>query len=580
LARWLSEGGAEDGAAAEDTGASSEFAAPVALEEDTDVLPARTPAPTGATVQLAGEVDLPAMIASTSEHEERVHATTEETLSDEPMQPLSQPDAGRSLASPDTLSLDACQVPQKSAQSAHETLGTVHPPVPEPTRESSNEFAKPPDTLKGVRVDNLFPTSDLQADEARPRMEGNDTGTVQGSADARPTKPLGLAERLLSEDSEVRASAMHEAISEEDGRVAGRQSSERNTREYGNPIPDTAGLVQEVVSAIRETAHPSLQPIQPERPTKEVDWGAWPTRTALSPQATDDTAVVVDQLPDHDRQGPALAENASTAEAGSALPAPLSVEHPVIEAPTPADQEVPPQPPLAESHAEPLAASAAPAGAASSSSAHAHATGVLASKGGEVLPDRVSAYTSVDPSLTLSRPRPAIAAASSRAARRVGQVQVLWLLAIGASAVVAVGSLALRGKASPPVEPALAAAQPSIETASPPRPASAPIEAMAAAVARSSPGLAPTEKPEKGALRPGIGLALPALADVRRKCLEIDADGKGKAKAVAAACRPALAGDPKDVDVMVILARAQIDRGRLNEARALAKQALATNPQR
>ncbi len=31
---------------------------------------------------------------------------------------------------------------------------------------------------------------------------------------------------------------------------------------------------------------------------------------------------------------------------------------------------------------------------------------------------------------------------------------------------------------------------------------------------------------------------------------------------------------------MVILVRAQIDRGRLNEARSLAKQALATDPQR
>jgi Flp pilus assembly protein TadD len=67
---------------------------------------------------------------------------------------------------------------------------------------------------------------------------------------------------------------------------------------------------------------------------------------------------------------------------------------------------------------------------------------------------------------------------------------------------------------------------------------------------------------------------------VRRKCLETDATRTGKAKAVFAACKPALEADPKDVEVMVILARADIDRGRLVEARALAKKALATDPQR
>jgi Flp pilus assembly protein TadD len=67
---------------------------------------------------------------------------------------------------------------------------------------------------------------------------------------------------------------------------------------------------------------------------------------------------------------------------------------------------------------------------------------------------------------------------------------------------------------------------------------------------------------------------------LRRKCLETDDDGKGKAKAVWAACRPALDADPKDVAVMVILARANIDRGHFLEARSLAKKALATDPQR
>jgi Flp pilus assembly protein TadD len=75
-------------------------------------------------------------------------------------------------------------------------------------------------------------------------------------------------------------------------------------------------------------------------------------------------------------------------------------------------------------------------------------------------------------------------------------------------------------------------------------------------------------------------LGVPADADLRRKCVAVDDDGKGKAKAVAAACRPALDAEPNDVDLMGILARAEIDRGHLMEAKSLAKKMLAVDPQR
>ena len=38
--------------------------------------------------------------------------------------------------------------------------------------------------------------------------------------------------------------------------------------------------------------------------------------------------------------------------------------------------------------------------------------------------------------------------------------------------------------------------------------------------------------------------------------------------------------EPDDVEIMVILARTEIDRGRLGEARSLARKVLATDPQR
>jgi Flp pilus assembly protein TadD len=70
------------------------------------------------------------------------------------------------------------------------------------------------------------------------------------------------------------------------------------------------------------------------------------------------------------------------------------------------------------------------------------------------------------------------------------------------------------------------------------------------------------------------------VSDAHQKCLDVDAGGKGKAKSVVTACRPALEANPKDAQIMVILARAEIERGRLVEARSLARKALAADSQR
>jgi len=72
----------------------------------------------------------------------------------------------------------------------------------------------------------------------------------------------------------------------------------------------------------------------------------------------------------------------------------------------------------------------------------------------------------------------------------------------------------------------------------------------------------------------------PATSELHRKCLDADAGGKGKAKAVATACRPAVEADPTDVDAMVVLTRAELDRGRLVEAKSLAKKILTLTPER
>jgi Tfp pilus assembly protein PilF len=47
---------------------------------------------------------------------------------------------------------------------------------------------------------------------------------------------------------------------------------------------------------------------------------------------------------------------------------------------------------------------------------------------------------------------------------------------------------------------------------------------------------------------------------------------------IVAACRPAIEAQPEAADIMVILARAELDRGRAGEAWTWAKKALSVNP--
>jgi Flp pilus assembly protein TadD len=89
--------------------------------------------------------------------------------------------------------------------------------------------------------------------------------------------------------------------------------------------------------------------------------------------------------------------------------------------------------------------------------------------------------------------------------------------------------------------------------------------------------------PAPAAAAPAPAAVAPAAVETtgaRQKCIDTNADGKGRARAVVAACRPLLEVDPTDAEIMVILARAEVDRGRFGEARSLARKALAADPQR
>jgi tetratricopeptide (TPR) repeat protein len=62
------------------------------------------------------------------------------------------------------------------------------------------------------------------------------------------------------------------------------------------------------------------------------------------------------------------------------------------------------------------------------------------------------------------------------------------------------------------------------------------------------------------------------------RCRRVDAGGKGKPALVLAACEPASEAEPTAADILVILARAELDRGNALEARSWAKKAVAVSP--
>ena len=134
-----------------------------------------------------------------------------------------------------------------------------------------------------------------------------------------------------------------------------------------------------------------------------------------------------------------------------------------------------------------------------------------------------------------------------------------------------------QGPGSPPTAAPVAAAKPIAATAD--------AQAAPASAAGPEPGSQPrvasggTPNPaaDGGQSRPATPGALGTPGPGER-CRKADAGGKGRPTAVLAACRPAIEAEPEAADIMVILARAELERGRAVEARSWAKKALAAKP--
>ena len=543
LANWLSEGAAEELAASGELRASSEIALPADLTGDDEIRPTPVPAPS----------------------------------------------TGSDL-------------------SAEETLGAALPSRVEATLVEDPDLGKAADTLRGIPVENLFgepearPVAEAHAEVAVP----DNKTPAEGGEEPRPTKPMGLAERLLSGDSVLRTAAMHEALSEGDGSVQEPLALDRHTQRYGDPAAEAAAaLVQEVVSSTHGSKSQAIPPAEPERPSKEVDWGAWP---AVAPPESHPEAMAAPAPAKPTADAPAAVKPEDSKTSGAELDTADLEEVESGDVQSMADKPAEPPADSAQVDPQPVEEAATRLGPedvlpmdGEPPAESERGLSPTAASGSAESNDAQSAGS-------LSRESAEI----TRLVRKPRQVRQLMLMAIAAFALGTVGALALMNRTSQPGEPLPAApppaASPTVATsalspppaapAAPPPTTPPPAAAAGVQVAPSTgaavapnpspvapPPAAATATTPSGTLKTGNGepaaaTPSPAAGELRQNCIDVDAGGKGKARAVLAACRRALEADAKDAEVMVILSRAEIDRGRLGEARSLARKALVADPAR
>lgn len=601
LARWLSEGDSEDGVAAEDSSSSSEFAAPLEFAQDEDIVPARTPVPTTEDTpagdkegQDTGDREIPPK-------DEKVHdlfpAATQVRPPEVPTAPL------------------------ENVLSGEETLKAALPPQPDVLTEGSNELARPKDTLSGVPVENLFGEQDEDAklESAREPVKDAVTRTVTAewsvAPEQRTTKPLGVAERLLSDDSALRASAMHEAIAEQEARVEESAQTDRTTREYGNPVT-AAGLVHEIVSSAHESRPESPAVSHPERPSQEVDWGAWATPQARessnqdpsdekgdkaeappTPKPPADSSLAANDVRDSQvNQSTGLRLVSSALEGGDGISPSGTAEPAPPILPEPHGSEVQT---IARATLQDLSADTA---TAKGKEERKEAEKETQKKTDESLAKEAKRFTGSAENAPPARANAEIVPAPSAGkaggnrtgtAKRSTSSRQVWLVALGVVSLGITGLLTFgdwgipgsdvpRNDSVPSPTLSKSTAPPMLQPVVLPAPHETTTKTdvlKAAVVDKTETRTGRVEMQAKDVGHRGDA-ARHAAAELRGKCLEVDADGKGKAKAVAAACRSAQIANPDAADLMVILARAELDRGHLAEARNLAKKAIATDPQR
>lgn len=552
LARWLAEGSMEDGAVVDEASASQQLVAEAERAGSREISAGARPATTDD--------------ARTSS--ERQGSKTLKTFSlDARMLSLDTPPPGReapaAAAEPeklafrrkptgDTLRLPAALLDQDSAASP-----PARPPPLPPTGERAAEAASPIEVSAVVEHSWREP-----AELGLPRTPPG--GVIAPSAAG--TQPAADAAGPMGKPDTLRGFPIPDGLAEADQPGLARKSPAsddarpaRTTIEFGP---------REVAPSASARAGFAVEPAA--EPAREMDWG-WGQGSESTPAA--ESEPLPDAIPGAEA-GAELAEPPPYAAEFGQGRAHISGEEPQIQQ---ADQA-------------PALAEGTPTSNSSTAGQPSKARPTIGKLDGDLLPHErrwplfaVAVVLLVAGGLFALR----IGPTGSRffpSSRTESSVATAPKASVSSAIEARQGAV---NRGSPQPGDQVPGSKPSATPVAEEKQVAAPADAGAKLAARHEPGgppkVASSETPSRAADAGQIGApapapATPGTAELRERCRKADAGGNGKPTAVLAACRPAVEAEPEAADLMVIVARAELDRGRAVEARSWAKRATEVNP--
>jgi CheY-like chemotaxis protein len=557
LARWLAEGNAEDAASADEASAGQQSVTEAEAGRSRDIE--------------AGERRPTADYARASDERPAADMVTLEGFPNSPAmvrgrQSRPAPDATKTLK---TFSLDIT-MPSLDATPPPERLQAGSPTPGQGVSSSrvTAEFPKQqPSNARPVGGLALPATSDRVTEAASPLeasavVEGSWRETAEfalglprtggvGATPAAPAKAAADGAGVASKPDTLRGIPIPEEIAEADqagparhAPISDHDRAGRTTMEFAPRFGDDAPAAS--VAPTASAAQPAGEA------ARETDWGGWAQGTESKPAA--------------ESEPPQAA--ASAAESGAEA----------AQAPAGASEE---RPPLASEfgHADARTPDEAPqTQQADQRSATAERTLVINED------QRSKARATLDKLDSDVLPHE----------RRWPLFVVILALLVGAGLLaIRIGPTGSRSNQSPrsgslPDTAPLANASPAIEAGQGITnqgvaqsvdhvPGAQPTSA-AELKPGSQPVVASGEKVNQGADGGQDRQPTPGTAGLGEHCRKVDAGGRGRPTAILAACRPAIEAEPGAADIMVILARVELDRERAAEARTWAKKALGVNP--
>jgi hypothetical protein len=555
LARWLAEGSMEDGAVVDEASAPQQLVAEAERAGLRETSAGARPAATD-DARTSGE---------------RQGSKTLKTFSLDPRilsldTPPPGPGAPAAAADPekpafrrkptgDTLRLPAALLDQDSAASP-----PARPPPLPPTGERAAEAASP------IEVSAVVEHAWREPAELAVGLPRTPPGGVSSPSPAGTLSAADAAGPMDKPDT-LKGFPIPDGLAEADQPGLARKSPAsddarpaRTTIEFGP---------REVAPSASVRAGFAVEPAA--EPAREMDWGAWGQGSESTPAAESEP------LPD--------AVPGAVAGAEPAAPPPYSAEFGQGRAPISGEE-----PQIQQADHAPAMAEATLTSNSSTAGQPSKAMPTIGKLDGDLLPHErrwplfaVAVVLLVAGGLFTLR----IGPTGSRffpSSRTESSVATAPKASVSSAIEADQGAV---NRESPQPGDQMPGSSPTAEPVAAEKQVAAPADAGAKLAARQAPGgppkvasgETPSRAPDAGQVgAPALAPATPGTAELRERCRKADAGGNGKPTAVLAACRPASEAEPEAADLMVIVARAELDRGRAVEARSWAKRATEVNP--